>query len=682
MLAFVLTDLLKTGPGGMGNAQNSIGEIAGDKIDYNEFMIKVDERRELYATNDPTNVPDDASLREEAWNILINEKIIKREHKELGLVVSPDEFSDVTVGSSPHPRIIQAFQNPDTKQFDKNRFIQFLESDIQDDEDLRKRWLVFFEEPIKEEIVGAKYDKYVKSGVYTTKLDAQASLDENNEISAQVVEVPYVSISDSTIKVTDKDLKRYISANPDKFKQDASRAIQFVVINVFPSSKDSATVKKWAEDYVERFKNAKNDSSFVSIHRSQTPFNPDYLGRGSFEPSIEDQLFAADSGTVLGPFYFQGFYNLYKISDIGSDSVPSVRARHVYIPIMGSGDADTLEAMTKANDIMRKIRSGQSTFEEEAKSNLDGTGTKGGDLGYVREEGMTRMDEGLRKEIFKRSKGSMFVYKAEDGVHVVEITSERTTKTLQVAILNRMITPGNETDREAERLAAEIQYQAEQGNNFVEAVESKGLSVREADKVVEGSMIIPGIQSPAAVVRWLFEDETKEGTVSDVIDLGDRYVVAQCTRIREKGVAELDAVREMATMEYVKEQKYKQISEQMEKALSTAKNPEDLAKALNTVVKPIPAQTFNATDVMSVGVEMELLGVLFGMPEGKMSRPVKGNVGVYVAQVNGVIPQKVGPEIDSERMMISDQMKGGIDNKVLDALKKAGEIKDNRYKFF
>lgn len=281
MLAFVLTDLFKSGPSAFNQTQNVIGEIAGDKIDYNDFMAKVDERRDLYITNDPNRIPDDKSLREEAWNILVNERIVKSQHDELGLTLSAEEFSDVTVGNNPHQRIVNAFQNPETNTYDRNRFIQFLESDIQEDDQLRKRWLLFFEEPIKEEIVAQKYDKYVKSGVYYTTLDAKAMMSEDDEISAQAVGLPYTQIADSTITFNDKELRRFIADHPDKFEQQASRSIKFVVVNIFPSSEDSANVRKWAYDYVDRFKKAKDDSTFVNIHRSETPFDPAYKPRGT-----------------------------------------------------------------------------------------------------------------------------------------------------------------------------------------------------------------------------------------------------------------------------------------------------------------------------------------------------------------------------------------------------------------
>lgn len=683
MLAFVLTDLFKSGPSAFNQTQNVIGEIAGDKIDYNDFMAKVDERRDLYITNDPNRIPDDKSLREEAWNILVNERIVKSQHDELGLTLSAEEFSDVTVGNNPHQRIVNAFQNPETNTYDRNRFIQFLESDIQEDDQLRKRWLLFFEEPIKEEIVAQKYDKYVKSGVYYTTLDAKAMMSEDDEISAQAVGLPYTQIADSTITFNDKELRRFIADHPDKFEQQASRSIKFVVVNIFPSSEDSANVRKWAYDYVDRFKKAKDDSTFVNIHRSETPFDPAYKPRGTFASDVEDAIFAADSGTVIGPIYQEGVWSLYKIADVSEDSIARKRARHIHIPVMGATDQDTAKALADARAKLAEIRSGETTWEEASRSNLDGTGRNGGDLGWLPKEGMVfKVSEELRDKIFANANGSVFISQERDGAHIVEVTSNESSKTVQVAVLNRTITPGNETDRAAEREAAEIQYQVEQGKDFNEVVENAGYTVREGTKIREDNQVVPGIQEPTTIVRWLYEDDTRTGDVSDVLDLNDRYVVAQCTEILEEGTMELENVRDAATIEYLKDKKGEILSEQIAAAQAKASDLESLASALNTAVRPIPVLSFTSSSIPGTGVDPELVGVMFGLNEQEMSEPVAGNTGVYVLQVTGSIPK--GDDIDPEAIRVQKfgEFMGTVDAKILEALQNAAEIKDKRYKYF
>jgi len=64
---------------------------------------------------------------------------------------------------------------------------------------------------------------------------------ENSQLARiSFVRELYTSIPDSTVKVSDDEIKAYINKNKTQFKQQASRAIQFVAFSASPSSADSA----------------------------------------------------------------------------------------------------------------------------------------------------------------------------------------------------------------------------------------------------------------------------------------------------------------------------------------------------------------------------------------------------------------------------------------------------------
>lgn len=680
MLAFVLTDLLSSGPSVFAGTQNVVGEIAGDIISYEDYSQKVEDLR-LFYQQDLGGSGEDEQFREMAWNQLIQDKIIKREHEKLGIVVGAEEFKDITTGANPDPSIVQAFQDQETKQFNRSQLINFLEEQMQDDERKYRIWYNYYEVPLRERTEGTKYDKMVKDGIFVTKLDALSSYnDERREFSGVGVGLAYAGISDSTISFTDGDLKSYLSKNKDKYQQEASRDIAFVVLNVFPSAEDSMETKKWAEGLVEKFRNNKKDSAFVTNNRSSVPFDPTYKGRGSYPPDVEDRLFSADTGTVIGPIFSDGSYNLYKVTGIKNDSVASMRARHVLISLSDGTEAETLD---KGRRLMAELRSGAKNFETEAGNNYDGTGANKGDLGWMPQTGSTNVPSELRDEIFKRSNGDWFVSKSSRGIHVVQVTGGRTTKTIQVAVMSRGISPGSKADQEVSRVAADVQYKTQDNDDFMGVVESMKLPVREASKISVANPVIPGVSNTREIVRWLYDDKTKVGDVSDVIDLQDRYIIAQVTAIREKGTASLEDVRETVTADYIQEEKAKTLINQMEEALAKTQNPEQLAKDLNTAVRMIPAASLIAPQLPGIGAEPILQGVLIGLPEGKHSKPVKGVSGVYIVWNNGEVKSNdaVYDEVEIKRFLQS-QSNQIVDAGVLEALRAKGEIKDNRYRFF
>ncbi|MBI1305299.1 MAG: hypothetical protein GC181_01645 [Bacteroidetes bacterium] len=678
MLAFVLTDLLKSGPSIFSGSRNVVGEIAGDKITYEDYSEKVEGLKTFYQ-QDLNSAGDDEQFREMAWNQLLQDKINKVEHQKLGISVGAEELKDLTTGAHPDPSVVQAFQDTLTKELNRGQLIAFLEGRMQEDPRMFRIWYNQFEVPIRERTEQEKYTNLVKAGVFVNKLEAQEQYDrEHYEVGGKSIGISYETITDSSITYSDSDLKSYLKKNAEKYKQDASRDIQFVTLNVFPSKSDTAEARDLINGLKSKFMETKKDSLFVTINRSSTPFDPEYKPHGSFDPSIESQLFNSDTGTVIGPVYANGTFSLYKVTDVKYDSVYSIKARHVLIPLNQTDD------INEGNKIMAQIRSGAKDFNTEAANNYDGTAGAKGDLGWVRQTGYTDIPSDLRDALFKHNKGDWFTVKTSRGISVVNITEAKTNKTIQVAQMSATVQPGNSADQEVVRMAAEIQIKAQENENFLEVVESMGQRVREAKKVSEKNPNIPGLSNPREVSRWLFDKERKQGDVSDPIDFQDRYVVVKVTAIRKEGVAELDDVREILTADYIREKKAEQIIEQINKEMESTQDPEELAKKLNTAVQIIPTVSMMSPQVTGVGAEPEVQGYLLGLPSGKHSKPIKGVTGVYVVWNAGQVTTGDQQEYRADEMMnfLRGQAEQMVDANVLEALKAKAKVVDNRYKFF
>jgi peptidyl-prolyl cis-trans isomerase D len=681
MLAFVLTDLLKSGPSVFSGNQNVVGEIAGEKISYEDYSRKVEDLKQFYLS-DLGGQGEDEQFRDMAWNQLIVDKIEKREHDALGIKVGPEEFKDITTGDHTDESIIQAFQNQDTKEFSRNQLINFLEVQMQEDERKYRIWYNYYEIPLRERLEREKYDKLVKNGIYVTKLDAREDFDrEHFELSAMAVGIPYSTIEDSTISFDDDDLKSYLNKNSSKYQQEASRDIEFVVINVFPNDDDTLRTKKWAEDLVDKFKATKKDSLFVRSKRSNVPFDPEYKRHGSFPPNVEDMLFDSDTNVVIGPIYNAGTYSLYKVTGIKEDSLSSMRARHVLISLADASSGE--EGLQKARTLMSKIRSGAASFEESAKNNYDGTGASNGDLGWVTETGPTNLIDDLRVAIFKHNKGDWFVLKSSNGYHVIEITAGKSKKLIQVAVVGQDVIPGTKVDELISRKAADIQYEANENDDFMAVVEEQDQRVREATEIKVENPTIPGISNTREIVRWLFDNKTEVGSISDVIDLQDRYVVAKCQVIRIKGTSTLEDVRESLTAAYILSKKAEILNKQLVEALELSQDADSIAKNLNTVVRLMPTMTMFSPQVTGIGPDPAIHGAIFGLPEGQHSGPIEGINGVYVVWNTGQVTS-LDQEYDEEEAIdrLRVQTEQMADALVRDALRAKGDIVDNRYRFY
>lgn len=679
MLAFVLTDFFKSGTSAFGGSKNVVGEIAGEKVQYDDLMKGVEELKVIYQGSDF----DEASLREQAWNKIIQDRVIKKEHKLLGIEMSKAELIDALFGPDPDPMVVRNFTNPETKQFDANMLRQYVEIDMLEDEQKYANYMNFLEKPLREFREGAKYENMIRAGIFTTKLDAKYEYDlEEFKMSAKSVGLPYVSISDSTFTYDDGDLKAFLKENADDYQQLASRDIDFVVLNVFPTAKDTADTKQFVEKEKEAFKKAKKDSSFVSMKRTMRPFTGVYVRRGMSDlpADVEDFLFSADSGAISDLVYHNGSFGLYKVTGVKDDSVTVMRARHVLVP---SGE----DAESKAKSILADIRSGKTTFEEAAQDNYDQTGKNGGDLGWIQKDGFNmQVPQEVKDKVLSSSLGSYSIVKSNKGWHIVNITDGPSKKLVQFAALERKITPGTETDREVERLAGEIQFQSQDNDDFIKVVEGLGQNVREATKITLSNPTIQGVPDATDVARWLFNDKTRVGDVSDVINLQgqDRYIVAKCTGIREEGTASLDDVRDQVILDYIRDQKAKMLAQQLNDALKTANTPEELAKAVNTAVAFVPSVNMLSAQVTGIGAEPQVAGTILGLKKGERSEPIKGVGGVYVVWCEGQVQAGEANEfnVDDIRQQITDRSMQMAGEGVKSALQEKAKIVDKRYNFF
>ena len=677
MLAFVLTDFFKSGSSAFGGSSNVVGEIAGENVQYDELMQGVEELKVVYQGSGF----DESQLREQAWNQIIQERIIKREHEKLGIKMGAAELKDALFGPNPDQMVVRNFTNPETNQFDPNTLRQFIEIEMQEDPEKYKNYLNFLEKPLREFREGEKYETLVKAGVYVNKLDAKDEHSkEEYRMSAQSVGLPYALVSDSAYKYDDSDLNKFLSNNSDDYQQLASRDIDFVVLTVFASAKDTLAARERVSSKKESFKTAKNDSAFVAKYGSTRQYTGQYVRRGESQlpQSIEDYLFASDSGSISEVMYNSGIFGLYKVTGVKDDSVNVMRARHILIPF---GDDEESEAKA----ILADVRSGKKTFEEAAKDNIDGSGSKGGDLGWMQKDGFNmQVPQEVRDKVFASSVGSYFTVKSTKGYHVVNVTAGPSNKLVLFTAFERPVTPGNESDREMERLAGEIQFQAQNNSDFYTVVEELGENVREATRITISNPTIPGVPDGKDVAKWLFNDKTRVGDVSDVINLQDRYIVAKCTGIREEGTSDLEDVRSQVTLDYVKQKKAEELTAKMLDALKTANNAEELAKALNTDVKLVPAVNMLSAQVTGIGAEPKVAGTILGLKEGERSEPIEGISGVYVVWSTGQVQTGEGSEFDANMIKEALNIRLGqsVGESVVNALRTKGNIVDKRYNFF
>ena len=681
MLAFVLTDLVSSGSSIFSSNDNSVGEISNEPVSYDEYNQTYEALKAQLIQNNPGIAFDEnmsKQYQQQAWNMIIESRLVEPEYEKLALTVSLAELEDLTIGDNTHPQIQQSFRNPETNQFDKQRLIRFLKEDINSNPEALQNWNSF-QQQFTASLIAQKYSQLIISSVYTTDLEAANYGRDNNQTkNATVVSLPYSQYEDSTLSVSDSEILSYMKAHSSKFERDASRDIEYIRLNVIPSQEDSMDMIFQAKEIAQKFVETKDDSAFVSIMNSETPFNKTFQRRGSFLASVENEIFSANIGEVVGPAQENGIYSVYKVTGIGTDSISSIRGSHILINVAGT---DTAQAEKSARELISQIKAGATTFEAEAnKKNYDASRGNGGDLGWVTKDSRAYPSK-LINRLFRSPKGQYFVVRSNKGVHIGKTTSQIIRKTIQVAVVDQKIFPSTKTDGEYYKMAGDFLTKANGHKSFEEVAEELGLTKRVANDIKESSLAIPGVSNPNSIAKWLFDDASNEGDISSIIDIDGNYYVARITNIKAKGLADINEERSEVENILLDQKKSEKLYARMSEALKKSSNADELANELEISPVSIPAASFNNSSIPYIGRDLIISGTIFGLPVGGKSDIIKGERAVALVYLNND-NQYEATDAEDLKVQITDQVKQEMQQKSRKILIENGEVIDLRYRFY
>jgi len=664
MLAFILTDLMSSSNGAV-STDLVLGEVGDEEIDYQAFEQRVQQALEVQRASNPSVNVD--QVRNSVWSQVVRETILSTQYNNLGLEVSSSELFDMVQGDNPYPTVKQSFTNPETGQFDRARLLQFLKEDINNDEtgQSMQQWLNF-EEAIRKERQNNKYNALVAKGLSASDWEAQLTKKYQSEIrNVSYVQIPFQSIPDSLISVTDSDLKSYIKDNSSKYQQTASRTIEYVVFNVSPSVEDRNDAQDWIQDIKSDFYQTDNDDLFVRK-------NSDVFNRVIFvsKDDLTDEvkpLTTAQAGTVIGPFN-QNANTLRLAKLVEKASRPdSVKARHILIT--------TPDADAKIDSLKNIISKGQSFAALAEKFSQDqGSAVNGGDLGWF-SEGL--MVEEFNNACFSARKGDLVVVNTQFGTHLIEVVDKsKSTEKYKVAYIDRQITYSNTTYQNVFAKAGKFAAENSDYEQFDASTTSENLSKRIADELQESTISIAGLENPRELVRWAYKSEV--GDVSDVFEFGNKIVVATLTSIKKEGLKDVEDVRaEVETL--VRNQKK---SERLMEELSGYSSLDEISSNYGSTINTAEGLNFSSTQVPNLGDQPAFVGAAFAVEEGQVSGVFSSKNAVFALKVDKVIAAAENTDFSNAKNSIVNSLKSRSSFQAYQALVELFDVKDNRAKFY
>lgn len=670
------------------NKINAVGEVNGETISRTDFANLV----EAYKANSGST--SNTQAMNYAWDKLVGDEIYNDQLEKAGVIVGEEDVWNSII-SLPFFSQNPQFQN-EGGLFDAERAKEYI-ANLKDDAidaapgtaeyNVWQNWLGT-EANIRQNLKRTAYNNLVGAGLSASLKEGEDDYAyKNNKVTAKFVYVPYSSIADSLIVVTDAEKNAYIKEHANQYQVEESRDINYVSFNIVASEEDKEAIKEEVAKLIEDdekfgikgLKNSTNSAEFLEESKSDLPNDESFKFQNATPVVIAEDVFNGNVGDVFGPYENNGFFKISKIEAF-KQMPDSVKSRHIIIPFAGTNRSTsnvTKEAAKKtADSVYNLVRRSSAKFVEIADEiNTDGTKGKGGDIGWVTKAAAfsPNFDADFADYLFNNRKGTVQVVETKFGFHVIKIDDQTTyQKAVQLTTLSREITPSQETEskfyQDAETFASDIAngedvYSLVKDNSYILA---PAIGMKVLDEYVPGL-----IGNQRTIINWTFNSETSVGDVKR-FDVDRGYVVAVLTAKTPKGLTPAANVITEIRPIIINKKKAALIADKMKGATL-----EEIATSASTNVRTAASVTLASPTISGVGAEPSIVGAMMGAKEGELHNNLAGAKGVFAIQVSSVEVAPELPNYDVARTRIENALKLRT-NQIFNSLKSAYEIEDYR----
>lgn len=663
-------------------SQEPVAIVGDEEITIEQFSRRVD------AVERNTGMRN-VQAANTVWNQIVTEYSFNQLQEELGLEVGRSHVENF-IANSPGFRQDSRFQNA-LGEFDIVAFTDFINDSKRNNPAVYSQWQLQ-EESIRSTISRQLYNTMIQAGIYHTSFDGKTEHKlENDKISISFVKVPYSSIPDSLVTISDRDIKKYINANAEEYEVEESRSIQYVVFDETASVEDNLEIENGlkkllepqvifnevsqSEETLPSFSQTDNVKEFIAEY-SETPYDETYKTRAQLG-TYANTLFDLKEGEVFGPYKDGNQFKLSRMMDF--DRGGSVKARHILIAYEGSQSASSdvtrtkNEARKEAYRVLRLVRANGSDFAELARTYSDGPSkNRGGDLGFFRRGDMV---EAFNDYVFSKPTGSIGVVETDFGYHVIEVQEKEDV--VLIASVVKKIVPSESTSNEVFRLATEFEIESKK-NGFSTASESLGYDLRNGSNLKLMDESIPGLGVQRTIVKWSFEEETSVSDIKRFDLLGGGYVVAELIEKSSAGTSSVEDARNTVESKLMQDKKYDLLRSKYSSDVSLATIAEDYGQSILT------SSAINAAagSIAGAGTEPFVVGSGFSLEMNQTSALIQGKQGIFMLEVDLFEESTALPSYDGYSSSLNESVLNRLRPLIDEVIRDHFEVVDNRFDYF
>ncbi|WP_337788575.1 peptidylprolyl isomerase [Phocaeicola plebeius] len=673
--------------------KQDVGEVNGEVLSAQDYQKMVDELSEVIKlTNGLNSLTEDQlnNVKDQVWQSYVNNKLIAEQAEKLGLKVTDAEIQSI-IDQGTHPLLMQTpFRNPQTGMFDKDMLKKFLvdyanlnasQMPAQYVEYYQKMgaFWQFVEKTLAQSTLAEKYQNLVTKSLISNPVAAEDAFNSHTEQSDLLLAgVPYSSINDSTVQVSDSEIKDRYNEKKEQFKQLVeTRDIRYIDVKVVPSDADRKAVEKEVTEYSNQLASTTADfGTFVRSTGSSVNYSDVPVSKSVFPADVASRLDSTNVNEVYGPYYNQtdDSYNAFKLlAKVSSPDSIQFRQIQVY--------AETEEKTKTLADSIYNALKGGADFAAIAKiygqtgeaSWVNSQSWEGSELDADNSKFINTLLNQPVNELANISIGQANL--------ILQVMNKKSMQTkYKVAVVKCPVEFSKETYNAAYNKFSQFVAQNTTIDSMVKNAEESGYTLMPRTDLSSAEHYVGGVRSTREALKWIFA--AKPGEVSPLYECGenDHLMVVALDKIHEAGYRDINSVAEMLRAEIRRDKKAEKIMEEMKKYNSIAQ-VKGMKDAVSDSVKHV---TFSAPAYISVTRSSEpVIGAVAAKTAAnKVSAPVKGNGGVYMIQVYA--KEKGSEKFDAkqEETTLTNMAVRIAGNQLINDLYQKAKVVDQRYLFF
>lgn len=653
LLAFIIS----LGPEmGFGNQDPVVGVINGEKVTYTEYLDEYETVKASNGGNEATDEQADALARA-TWQSLVSKNFLVPDFGKAGLQVSQAERLSMLSGEHPSQVYYSMFADQQTGDYDVQAITSFL-SQMNSNPQYQSFWNYINSQAVLERL-SAKFAGLVKAGTYVNSLEVEQGLVAANESrNGRYVALPYNTIADSLVTVSDAEIKKYYDDHKSFYKKLPSRSLTYVVFDVEPTDEDMKALEEKVMAAGEEF--AKSEDIRAYVRKNMGSISEAYVSAATLSEEEAVML----EGQQYGPVLKINEWVMSRPIDI-KEAPDSIGLSHIVLSSANAAVADSLVTALK----------GGADFAAAAAAHSAATTTAqmGGVLGVVP---FTSVPVEMADDLASAKVGDIVKFESGEVIQIFKVTrTDAKKKHVLVGSVTFPVEPSSATRRAVHSTASLFSVNGKGSvDNFNAAASAAAITPRVA-RLQQGDRSLSVLEKSHEVARWAHG--AKVGEISEIFNMGNAYVIAMVTDIDDSKVLPVADVRFNIEQTLRREKKFEMLKDKLAGA-----SLEAVAQGAGVEVKPFENVKFNDYGVGEMSLEPRVAGAVATTNEtGKLSAPIQGYTAAVVFVVDNVNKSETQTAEAEKVLQQTNNEAAAVQTSVM-ALQRMVEIEDLRGQYF